>query len=295
MESLRELFKIGNGPSSSHTMGPKKAAELFLRRCPGAESYRVTLYGSLAATGRGHLTDQAILASMTPHAPTEIVWRPDIVPAFHPNGMLFEGLRGEEVIDSWTIYSIGGGALANETTRQEPPQSVYPLSTMGAHVSDCPNHTVGRTTPFETRGYVALAGTFGYELDVTKIPEADRNMIPDQVAMYHKYNDLVRQGDYYRIARYADNHFYDCYAVVAKDKSEALVTYVQVLNRPNYHSRRICIPGLDPEKTYVIENAADWQEIRQTEYRGDALHYAGINIPPISGDFKARLMHLRER
>ena len=172
---------------------------------------------------------------------------------------------------------------------------IYPLSTMGAHVSDCPNHTVGRTTPFETRGYVALAGTFGYELDVTKIPEADRNMIPDQVAMYHKYNDLVRQGDYYRIARYADNHFYDCYAVVAKDKSEALVTYVQVLNRPNYHSRRICIPGLDPEKTYVIGNAADWQEIRQTEYRGDVLHYAGINIPPISGDFKARLIHLKEK
>lgn len=169
---------------------------------------------------------------------------------------------------------------------------IYPLSTMGAHVSDCPNHTVGRTTPFETRGYVALAGTFGYELDVTKIPEADRNMIPDQVAMYHKYNDLVRQGDYYRIARYAENHYYDCYAVVAKDKSEALVTYVQVLNRPNYHSRRICIPGLDPQKTYVIENAADWPEIGQTEYRGDTLHYAGINVPGLWGDFKARLLHL---
>ena len=171
---------------------------------------------------------------------------------------------------------------------------IYPLSTMGAHVADCPNHTVGRTTPFETRGYVALAGTFGYELDVTKIPEADREMIPAQVAMYHKYNDLVRQGDYYRIAHYADNHFYDCYGVVAKDKSEALITYVQVLNRPNFHSRRICIPGLAPEKTYVIENAADWPEIRQTEYSGDALHYAGINIPPISGDFKGRLLHFVE-
>lgn len=170
---------------------------------------------------------------------------------------------------------------------------IYPLSTMGAHVSDCPNHTVGRTTPFETRGYVALAGTFGYELDVTKIPEADRKMIPDQVAMYHKYNDLVRQGDYYRIARYAENHFYDCYAVVAKDKSEALVTYIQVLNRPNFHSRRICIPGLDPEKTYVIENAADWPEMEQTEYRGDMLHYAGINIPSFGGDFKGRLLHLK--
>lgn len=169
---------------------------------------------------------------------------------------------------------------------------IYPLSTMGAHVSDCPNHTVGRITPFETRGYVALAGTFGYELDVTKIPEADRNMIPQQVAMYHKYNDLVREGDYYRIAHYADNHFYDCYEVVAKDKSEALVTYVQVLNRPNFHSRRIHIPGLDSEKTYVIANAQDWPEIKQTEYKGDTLHYAGINIPPLWGDFKGRLMHL---
>jgi len=168
---------------------------------------------------------------------------------------------------------------------------VYPLSTMGAHVSDCPNHTVGRTTPFETRGYVALAGTFGYELDVTKIPEADREMIPDQVAMYHKYNDLVRQGDYYRIAHYAENHYYDCYAVVAKDKSEALVTYVQVLNRPNFHSRKICIPGLDPQRIYVIENAADWPEMEQTEYRGDTLHYAGIHVPPLWGDFKARLLH----
>lgn len=172
---------------------------------------------------------------------------------------------------------------------------VYPLSAMGAHVSDCPNHTVGRVTPFETRGYVALTGTFGYELDVTKIPDEDRAMIPQQVAMYHRYNDLVRDGDYYRIAHYADNHYYDCYAVVSKDKSEALLTYVQVLNRPNYHSRRICIPGLDPERTYVIANAEDWPEIKQTAYKGDTLHYAGINIPPLWGDFKGRLMHLRAK
>ena len=169
---------------------------------------------------------------------------------------------------------------------------VYPLSTMGAHVSDCPNHALGRTTPFETRGYVALAGTFGYELDVTKIPEADRAMIPAQTAMYHKYNDLVREGDYYRIAHYAENHYYDCYEVVAKDKSEALVTYVQVLNRPSHHSRRIRIPGLDLSAVYVIENAQDWPEIGQTEYRGDALQFAGINVPPLWGDFKGRLLHL---
>lgn len=172
---------------------------------------------------------------------------------------------------------------------------IYPLSTMGAHVSDCPNHMLGRVTPFRTRGYVALAGTFGYELDVTKIPEADRAMIPEQVAMYHKYNDLVREGDYYRIAHYADNHFYDCYEVVAKDKSEALVTYIQVLNRPNYHSRRIRIPGLAPDAVYVIDNAQDWPEIGQTQYRGDALHFAGINIPPLTGDFQGRLLHLKRK
>lgn len=169
---------------------------------------------------------------------------------------------------------------------------IYPLSTMGAHVSDCPNHALGRTTPFETRGYVALAGTFGYELDVTKIPEEDRAMIPAQTAMYHKYNNLVREGDYYRIAHYAENHYYDCYEVVAKDKSESLVTYIQVLNRPNSHSRRIRIPGLDLQAVYVIENIEDWPEIAQTEYRGDALQFAGINIPPLWGDFKGRLLHL---
>ncbi len=86
----------------------------------------------------------------------------------------------------------------------------------GAHVSDCPNHTVGRVTPFETRGNVALAGTFGYELDVTKLPEEDRAKIPGQVALYHKYHALMRSGDYYRIASYSQNDSFDCYEVVAK-------------------------------------------------------------------------------
>ena len=130
MESLKELYKIGNGPSSSHTMGPKRAAERFAERCRNVDAYRVTLYGSLAATGKGHLTDVAILSVLEPVAPTEIVWKPEIVLPFHPNGMLFEGLKEGRVADSWTIYSIGGGALANETSRLEVPASVYPMSTI---------------------------------------------------------------------------------------------------------------------------------------------------------------------
>lgn len=170
---------------------------------------------------------------------------------------------------------------------QEGTALIYPLSSMGAHVSDCPNHTVGRVTPFETRGYVALAGTFGYELDVTRIPKEDRNMIPEQVAMYHKYNDLVREGDYYRIASYAENHYFDCYGVVSKDKKEALYTFVQVLNRPNYHSRRIKLKGLEPEKTYRIEG-------EENTYTGELLMKAGINIQNLWGDFQGRLIHLVE-
>ncbi len=130
MESLRELFKIGNGPSSSHTMGPKRAAEQFTFRCPQVDRYRVTLYGSLAATGRGHLTDRAIRSVLEPIAPTEICWEPETVLPFHPNGMRFEGLRGDTAVDTWTIYSIGGGALANEETKAEPKPSVYTMSTI---------------------------------------------------------------------------------------------------------------------------------------------------------------------
>jgi alpha-galactosidase len=171
---------------------------------------------------------------------------------------------------------------------QEGTALIYPLSSMGAHVSDCPNHTVGRVTPFETRGHVALAGTFGYELDITKIPEEDRNMIPQQTAMYHKYHSLVRSGDYYRIASYRETRFYDCYGVVSKDKSEALFTFVQVVGRPNYHSRLIKLAGLDPEAKYRIEDSGD----DATELYGRTIMEAGILIQNLWGDYKSKLIHL---
>ena len=168
---------------------------------------------------------------------------------------------------------------------QEGTALIYPLSTMGAHVSDCPNHTVGRITPFATRGNVALAGTFGYELDITKISEEDRNQIPEQVATYHKYNDLVRNGDYYRIASYQFNHLYDCYEIVSKDKSEVLITYVQVLNRPNYHSRIIKPAGLDTKMKYRNEETGEI-------LCGDTLMNAGIPVQGMWGDFQSKLIHL---
>ena len=89
MKSIKELYRIGTGPSSSHTMGPRKAAEMFLERHPDAASFKVTLYGSLAATGKGHMTDVAIIDTLQPAAPVEIIWQPKVFLPFHPNGMTF--------------------------------------------------------------------------------------------------------------------------------------------------------------------------------------------------------------
>ncbi len=167
---------------------------------------------------------------------------------------------------------------------QEGTALLYPLSTMGAHVSDCPNHIVHRSTPFSTRGNVALSGTFGYELDITKISEEDRALIPEQVEQYKKYHALIQQGDYYRLASWNDKKPFDCWAVVAKDKSEVLVTYVQVLAMPNLHSRMIRLKGLEPDECYILEETGE-------RYFGDELMQCGIPIPDMEGDFQSRLYH----
>ncbi len=137
MESLTELFRIGYGPSASHTMGPRKAAEIFLAEQPNASQFRVTLYGSLAATGKGHLTDQAITEALKPHL-VELIWHPETELPLHPNGMEFEALDADGVgMGSWRVYSIGGGALKVEGA-SELQHNLYNLNSMEeivAHVS----------------------------------------------------------------------------------------------------------------------------------------------------------------
>ena len=174
---------------------------------------------------------------------------------------------------------------------QEGTALVYPLSTMGAHVADCPNHTVFRTTPFETRGIVALAGTFGYELDITKISKEEREQIPAQVKMYHTYHDLIREGDYYRLASYSRNGQFDCYEVVSPEKKQALITFVQILNAPNWKSRRILLKGLDPDCNYQITYVND-PAVKPCVLSGDTLMKAGILVQRPMGDFLAKLIEL---
>ncbi|MFC2711421.1 L-serine ammonia-lyase [Hoylesella oralis] len=133
MKSLRELYKIGKGPSSSHTMGPHKAAKIYASKHPEAAAFEVTLYGSLAATGKGHMTDVAIQEVLEKVAPVTIFWKPQIFLPFHPNGMEFKAFDvvGNE-IDKWTVYSIGGGALSEGDVSDSvfDTREVYDLNTM---------------------------------------------------------------------------------------------------------------------------------------------------------------------
>ena len=138
MKTLKELYRIGIGPSSSHTMGPRKAAEIFLAKHPEAKSFEVTLYGSLAATGKGHMTDVAIIDTLQPHAPLDLIWEPEIFLPYHPNGMLFKSKdENGKVTDSWTVFSVGGGALAEEGETATESPNIYDMNKMSQILGWC--------------------------------------------------------------------------------------------------------------------------------------------------------------
>jgi len=128
MDSIKNIYKIGNGPSSSHTMGPKKAAKKFLKKNRSAQTFKVHLYGSLALTGKGHLTDKTILDTFDDNI--EIVWHQNEKLPLHTNGMRFEAFDVDgNLTDSWEVYSIGGGELMDEKSKLEP-KDVFPHTTM---------------------------------------------------------------------------------------------------------------------------------------------------------------------
>ncbi len=141
MNSLRELYKIGSGPSSSHTMGPQKAAQVFKEKNQNADYYKVTLYGSLAATGKGHLTDYIIIETLKPKV-CEVIWEPTIIKEFHTNGMLFEAFDEKgTIIDSWEVYSVGGGAIMEASTSRKAKNSIYPLTKLDDIIKWCKDNS----------------------------------------------------------------------------------------------------------------------------------------------------------
>ena len=118
MESIKEIFRIGYGPSSSHTMAPRRASELFLRDHKTATRFEITLFGALAATGKGHLTDKAIL-DVLGRDRTKIIWKGDTFLDLHPNAMQFEAFDNQDkLLDSRKYYSIGGGKIIREDSNE---------------------------------------------------------------------------------------------------------------------------------------------------------------------------------
>ena len=124
MKSIRELYKIGRGPSSSHTMGPGLACQRFRAEHPDAERYSVTLYGSLAKTGRGHLTDVAVRDAFAP-TPVDLVWDEATADLPHPNTMELRALTGGRVTAAVRVLSIGGGTIRYPDSPESESPEVY--------------------------------------------------------------------------------------------------------------------------------------------------------------------------
>ena len=136
MKSIKELYKIGNGPSSSHTMGPKKAALLLKEKYPTADLYQIILYGSLAYTGKGHLTDKIILEALKP-SNVEIIFNKEIKEIKHPNTMDLIALKNEKELGKFRAYSIGGGSIQIEGEDFQEEQDIYDFTTYTDIKNNC--------------------------------------------------------------------------------------------------------------------------------------------------------------
>jgi L-serine dehydratase len=136
MESIREIYRIGYGPSSSHTMGPRKAADVFRERHPDALNYRATLYGSLAATGKGHQTDRTIIEAFKPKK-VQINWEPQVFMHYHPNAVKFEALYKDKKHNrEWTVYSTGGGKIT-DLSHDFQDKEIYGMTLMDEILGYC--------------------------------------------------------------------------------------------------------------------------------------------------------------
>ena len=142
MDSIKNIYKIGYGPSSSHTMGPQIAAKRFLEKNPDADRFYVELYGSLALTGRGHLTDYVIKKTLGENR-TKVKFDINTSYEYHPNGLKFFAYKDDKEIDSWLVFSVGGGSLRElGEERSEGKAKVYPHKAMDEILLYCEDESI---------------------------------------------------------------------------------------------------------------------------------------------------------
>ena len=268
MKSLKELYRIGIGPSSSHTMGPRNAAEQFLAKHPDAKSFEVTLYGSLAATGKGHMTDTAIIDTLEPHAPLDLKWEPEIFLPFHPNGMLFKSKdENGKVTDEWTVFSVGGGALAEEGIDNSASPDIYEMTKMSQILGWC--ERTGRSY-WEYVQLCEESDIWDYLHEVWKtMSEAVERGLEQEGALPGPLNLRRKAATYYIKANgYKDNL-----------KSRGLVfSYALAVSEENASGGKIVTAptcgscGVVPAVLYHLKKSRDFSEMRMLR----ALATAGL-------------------
>ena len=163
----------------------------------------------------------------------------------------------------------------------------YPISTVGSHVSVCPNHQTGRSVSMKTRGIVAMAGTFGYELDITRLSQEEKDLVKIQVEEFKKYYSLIQQGDYYRLTDDGRKSPYVAWEFAAEDGTEALLNVVTLRVRAYAMPYTVRINGLKPEAVYEVEGTGE-------KYSGAALINGGYLLPVIWDDYQSVQVHFVE-
>ena len=163
---------------------------------------------------------------------------------------------------------------------------VYPNASIGCHVSAVPNHQVDRITPIETRGIVAMSGNFGYELDITKLPESEKEIIKEQVKLYKEIRETIQFGKCYRLSSPFENNDI-AWMFISKDCEEIIVSFVRTLAKPNSKFISLKLVGLDESSKYEIlgENII---------VGGDELMNIGLNVPELKGDYQAKMWRLKK-
>ena len=163
---------------------------------------------------------------------------------------------------------------------------VYPNVSMGCHVSAIPNHQVHRMTPLNTRGVVAMSGNFGYELDITKLSDEEKEMIKEQIKNYKEIRETIQFGDYYRLSSPFESNDV-AWMFVSKDKKEVVVSFVRKRALPHPKFESLKLVGLEEDASYEIVG-------EDAVFFGDELMYVGLNVPELVGDYAAKMWVLRK-
>lgn len=204
MESIKNIYKIGHGPSSSHTMGPGYASEIFLKKNISADKFVVELYGSLALTGKGHLTDKTILDILGEFR-TEVIFKPEICYEYHPNGMKFMAYKDNKLIDEWLVFSIGGGNLKNlGEQRNKFYKDIYPHNLMSDILKYTSENNMTLLEYIKTFDeddlYQYLDKVFETMLEASKRGLANRNVLPGSLHLQRKapdfYDEYKKTNDF---------------------------------------------------------------------------------------------------